>query len=86
VHHGQVWMKEISLSHIRADRGAQFWLWFVVKVVLGIAQMGGALFVLCLYVESGLSETTMKPFLVVAAITTVSMILFRVLGWKPVKR
>jgi hypothetical protein len=79
-------LSRFFVSGIRADRGPQFWLWFVVKAVLGIAQMGGALFVLYLYIKSGLSETTIKAFLAVAAVTTVSLILFRVAGWKPVKR
>jgi hypothetical protein len=75
-----------TLSAIRADRGPAFWLWFSVKLALGLSQMAGAIVVLVLYLRQGLSSTMMGWFLFVAFLTTISLILFRVVRWKPVKR
>jgi hypothetical protein len=75
-----------TLSSIRADRGAAFWIWFSVKFVLGVSQMFGAVGVSVLYFREGPTWNVMRCFLVVAAVTTTSIILFKVLRWNPVKR
>lgn len=73
------------LSAIRADRGTPFWLWFTVKFSLGLAQMVGAVWVAFLLYRDGMSEQAFWVFVAVASATTASMILFKVLGWKPAK-
>jgi len=74
------------LSGIRADRGIKFWTWFIAKLILGIGQMVGVIVVVILLCREGFSAHTMTAFWVVAAATSLSLILFRILGWKPVKR
>jgi hypothetical protein len=73
-------------SKTRAERRGAFWLWFVVKFTLGVFQMVGAIYVAYLMYRRGLGDETMKAFFIVASLTTLSMILFKVLGWKPFKR
>jgi len=74
------------LSDVRADQGTGFWLWFAIKLTLGVAQMVGAVAAAILFFREGPSTETMAIALSVAAVTTLSILLFRVLGWKPVKR
>lgn len=73
------------LSEVRANRGMAFWLWCVVKLSLGLSQMAGAVWVAFLFYRDGMSEQAFWVFVAVAIATTASMILFRVLDWKPAK-
>ena len=74
------------LSTVRADKGGIFWLWFGVKLTLGLAQMVGSVLALLILLREGPSIAALRSFLLVAVLTTLSMLLFKVLGWKPVKR
>lgn len=74
-----------TLSSIRADRGAAFWLWFTAKLFLGLSQMIGSVWVAFLLYRDGLSEQAFWVFVAVASATTASIVLFKVLRWRPVK-
>lgn len=74
------------LASVRADRGFAFWLWWATKLALGLGQMCGAVYVSILIMQGGFSRDAFDAFLGVAALTTASLLLFRVLGWRPVKR
>jgi hypothetical protein len=52
-----------ALSTVRADRGTAFWLWFAVKLALGLSQVAGAVVVLVLYLRQGPSSTVKGWFL-----------------------
>lgn len=74
------------LASVRADRGFAFWLWWGTKVSLGVGQMLGAVYVFALVVSGGFSKDAFNAFLWIAGLTTMSLLLFKVFGWKPVKR
>ena len=79
-------MSARPLSSLRADRGLAYWLWFTVKLTLGLSQMAGAIITLILYLKEGPTPTVMKLFIAGTTLTTLSIVLFRVLRWKPVDR
>lgn len=74
------------LASVRADRGFAFWIWAGLKLLLGLGQMIGAVYVAVLVLREGFSNEAFWWFVLVASLTTASLLLFKVLGWKPVKR
>jgi len=69
------------LSDVRADKGSAFWVWFSVKTMLGTSQMAGAFYGLILYLREGPSSATMNTVFIVAGLTTISLLLFKILRW-----
>jgi hypothetical protein len=62
------------------------WLWVTVKLTLGLSQMAGAVITLFLYIKEGPTPTVMKLFISGTSLTTLSILLFKVLRWKPIDR
>ncbi len=53
------------------------WDWVVFRLVLGLAQMVGAVIGVCLLIQTGISGPTLGAFGVTTLLTTVSRMLFR---------
>jgi hypothetical protein len=50
--------------------------WALVRLVLGLLQMGGAVAAFCLLAQTGVSATTVGVTLLTCACTTLSVLLF----------
>lgn len=53
--------------------------WAIVRLILGVLQMVGAVFSLGLFFESGITPLTLASVLVTGTFTGISMLLFQVL-------
>jgi hypothetical protein len=53
------------------------WYWVVCRLVLGLAQMVGAVIGACLLFQTGISGPTLATFVVTTLLTVVSWLLFR---------
>ncbi len=65
-----------SAASLRDSAGATKASWVLVRLVLGLAQMVGAVTALIFLAQTGLSSWTLSATIVTGALTTISVLLF----------
>lgn len=60
-----------------------FWYWGVLRLCLGLAQITAVAWSLVSFARHGINASTMRLGFIAAGLTTMSLVLFKILGGKP---
>ena len=63
-----------------ASRGFYFWYWGVLRLCLGLAQITLVAWSLVSFARHGINARTMRLVFIAAGFTTMSLVLFKILG------